>query len=215
MRCLLFLSPMSNREMSIEELVKQPSILASVVDSPTELENVGDSSELRLELAQRLEALETEASKSRAAFIWNQNTENFNANREAWGVPNFSEELVEIDDFKSGFLWRFRAHTTSWGDNQHADEWFYTSLEARSVTRYEFWKCDEGPEKIDFVVSGNYKSILQQLLEEHVYEVLVSPSFSKEELAEYIDNFSEDDEDYSLDEVIEDYISQNPNFSTE
>ena len=201
--------------MSIEELVKQPSILASVVDSPTELENVGDSSELRLELAQRLEALETEASKSRAAFIWNQNTENFNANREAWGVPNFSEELVEIDDFKSGFLWRFRAHTTSWGDNQHADEWFYTSLEARSATRYEFWNCDEGPEKIDFVVSGNYKSILQQLLEEHVYEVLVSPSFSKEELAEYIDNFSEDDEDYSLDEVIEDYISQNPNFSTE
>ena len=199
--------------MSIEELVKQPSILASVVDSPTELENVGDSSELRLELAQRLEALETEASKSRAAFIWNQNTENFNANREAWGIPNFSEELIEIDDFKDGFLWRFRAHTTSWGNNQHADEWFYTSLEARSVTRYEFWDCDERPEKADVVFTGTYKTILQQLLADHVHEVLISPAFSKDELAEYIDNFSEAAEDYLLEELIEDYISRNPNYS--
>ena len=198
--------------MSIEELVKQPSILVSVVDSPTELENVGDSSELRLELAQRLETLETEASKSRAAFIRNQNAENFNANREAWGVPNFSEELVEIGDFKNGFLWRFRAHTTSWSDNQHADEWFYTSLEARSVTRYEFWNCDEGPGKVNFVVSGNYKSILQQLLTDHIHEVLISPVFSNAELTEYIDNFLEDEEDYLLEEVVEDYISRNPNY---
>ncbi|MBU6119248.1 hypothetical protein [Hymenobacter siberiensis] len=124
--------------MSIEELVKKPSILASVVSSLVELENVGNSSELRLELAQRLEAVETEASKTRAAFIRNQEAQNFNANREAWGIPGFSEELVEIDDFKKGFLWRFRAHTTSWSHNQYADEWFYTSLEARSVTRYEF-----------------------------------------------------------------------------
>jgi predicted DNA-binding protein len=201
--------------MSIEELVKQPSILASIVNSQTELENVGESIELRLELAQRLEALETEASRSRADFILNQNAENFNANREAWGVPNFSEELVTIDDFKNGFLWVFRAHTTSWSDNQYANEWFYTSLEASSVTRYEFWNCDEGPEKVDFILTGNYKSIIEQLLAEHIYEVLISPAFSKEELAEYIDNFSEDDENYSLDEVIEEYISQNPNFSAE
>lgn len=206
------LSMLKARKMSIEEFVKQPSILASVVESPTELENVGASNELRLELANRLEALETKASKSRAAFIRNQDAENFNANREAWGVPNFSEELVEIDDFKNGFLWRFRAHTTSWGDNQHADEWFYTSLEARSVTRYEFWDCDEGPEKADVVFTGSYKAILQQLLADHVHEVLISPAFSKEELAEYIDSFSEDEEDYLLEEIIEDYISRNPNY---
>jgi len=113
---------MNNREMSIEELVKQPSILAAVVSSPAALENVGESSELRLELARRLEALETEASRSRAAFIRNQDSDNFNANQESWGIPNFSEELVEIEDFKNGFLWRFRAHTTSWGHNQYADE---------------------------------------------------------------------------------------------
>ena len=201
--------------MSIEELVKQPSILASVVDSPTEVENVSDSSELRLELAQRLENLETEASKSRAAFIRNQNAENFNANREAWGVPNFSEELVVIGDFKNGFLWRFRAHTTSWSDNQHADEWFYTSLEARSVTRYEFWDCDEGPEKADIVFTGTYKALLQQLLTDHVHEVLISPAFSTNELAEYIENFSENEEDYLLEDVIKGYISRNPNYSAQ
>ncbi|MDQ2793875.1 MAG: hypothetical protein M3Y12_07700 [Bacteroidota bacterium] len=198
--------------MSIEELVKQPSILAAVIDSPAELETVGSSSELRSELANRLEALETEASKSRAAFIRNQDADNFNANREVWGIPNFSEELVEIDDFKNGFLWRFRAHTTSWNDNQHADGWFYTSLEARSVTRYEFWECDEGTEKANVVFTGTYKYILKQLLADHIHEVLISPAFSKEELVEYIANFSEDEEDYLLEEVIEDYISRNPNF---
>jgi hypothetical protein len=198
---------------SISKLVKQPSILAAVTNTPNELEEVGKSSELRLKLAQRLEALETEASKSRAAFIRSQDAENFNANRKDWGIPDFSEELVEIDDFKNGFLWRFRAHTTSWGDNQHADEWFYTSLEARSVTRYEFWDCDEGPEKAEIILTGTYKSILQQLLTDHVHEVLISPVFSTNELAEYINNFSEDEEDYLLEEVIEDYISRNPNYS--
>ncbi|WP_216678790.1 hypothetical protein [Hymenobacter siberiensis] len=69
-------------------------------------------------------------------------------------------------------------------------------------------------ESFDFLNSF-YKSILKQLLAEHIYEVLVSPAFSKQELAEYIDDFSEDDKDYSLDEVIEEYISQNPNFSVE
>ena len=199
--------------MSIEERVKQPSILGLVIYSPTELENVGDSSELCSKFAQRLEALETEASESRAAFIRTQEAVNFSVNREAWEIPNFSEELVEIDDFKNGFLWRFRAHTTSWGDNQHADEWFYTSLEARSVTRYEFWDCDEGVEKADIVITGTYKAILQQLLAEHIHEVLISPVFSSAELTEYIDNFSEDEEDYLLADIIEDYISRNPNYS--
>ena len=95
---------------------------------------------------------------------------------------------------------------------QYADEWFYTSLEARSVTRYEFWNCDEGPERTDFVLTGNYKSILQQLLAYHVHDVLISPAFSSEELAEYIESFSEDEEDYSLEDIIDEYISRNPNY---
>lgn len=69
-----------------------------------------------------------------------------------WGVPNFSEELVEIDDSRNSFLWRFRAHTTSRGHNQCAEEWFHTFLEVRIIIRYEFWNCDEGPEKADFIL---------------------------------------------------------------
>ena len=201
--------------MSIADFVRHPSIFAAVVDSPEELEKIHESSEMRLALAQRLEALETEASESRAAFIRSQDSTNFNANRQAWGIPNFSESLVEIDDFKNGILWRFRAHSTSWGDNQYADEWFYTSLEARSATHYEFWDCDEGTEKADIVFTGTYKSILKRLLANHVYEVLISPAFSKNELMEYINNFSEDEEDYLLEDVIEDYINRNPNYSAQ
>ena len=203
---------MSEKEVSISELVKQPSILARVVNTPAELGSVANSSELRSDISRRLAALETDASQARAAFILNQNEHNFDTNRTAWGIPNFDEELVAVSDFKDGFLWRFRAHTTSWNHNQYADEWFYTSLEARSITRYEFWDCDGGPEKVGFVLTGNYKSILQQLLADHVHEVLISPAFSNEELSEYIDTFSEDEEDYSLEDVIDEYISRNPNY---
>ncbi|WP_046246183.1 hypothetical protein [Hymenobacter terrenus] len=206
---------MSEEEISIRELVKQPSILAKVIRSSSELNGICSSRDLQLELARRLEVLNTDAAKSRAAFIRSQDAGSFSANRKAWGIPEFPEELVTVDDFNDGFLWRFRAHTTSWGHNQQADEWFYTSLEARSVTRYEFWECDEGPEKLGFVFVVDYKSILQQLLADHVYEVLISPAFSKEELTQYIARFSEHEEDYSLEEVIEDYISQNPNYNAE
>jgi len=109
-------------------------------------------------------------------------------------------------------MWQFRAHSTSWSENQYADEWFLTSIEARSITRYEFWNCDEGPNTLDFAIDGNYKSILLQLLSEKVYEVLISPVFSSEELTDYIANYLEDEEECELEEVIEEYISQNPNF---
>ena len=205
---------MSDKKDLVSKLIKQVSILASVVESASELNDISESSELQLEISRRLRALKTDASQARATFILKQNEAVFNANREIWGVPSFGEDLVTLGDFKDGFLWRFRAHTTSWAHNQLADEWFYTSLEARSVTRYEFWDCDDGPDKVNFVLTGNYKSILQELLDDHVHEVLISPAFSSEELCEYIDNFSEDEEDYALEEVIEDYISRNPNYSS-
>lgn len=196
----------------MQELVKQPSVLAKVIKSQSELDNISNSSELRLEIPRRLGALEAEDSQTRAVFILKQGEHNFNANREAWGIPSFAEGLVTLNDFKDGFLWRFRAHSTSWGDNQYADEWFYTSLEARSVIRYEFWDCDDGSEKANIIYTGNYKLILKRLLADHVHEVLISPAFSSEELSEYIDSFSEDEEDYLLEDVIADYISRNLNF---
>lgn len=165
-----------------------------------------------MQIAQELESQDSEAAKSRAAFIRNQDADSFNFNRETWGIPDFAEGLVEYSDFKDGFMWRFRAHSTSWGENQYADQWFLTSAEAKSITRYEFWACDKGADKLEFAIDGDYKAILLQLLSEQVYEVLISPVFSNAELAEYIANFSEDEEEYELDEVIEECISQNPNF---
>jgi hypothetical protein len=203
---------MKKREKQLKELVKQPSVLAGIAELPFEWGQLIKSSEFRSEIASALETKGTEPAKTRAAFIRNQDADNFNANRETWGIPAFSEELVEASDFENGFMWRFRAHTTSWSENQYADQWFLTSLEARSISRYEFWSCDEGPDKLEFIIEGNYKSILSQLLAEQVYEVLISPVFSSEELAEYIANFSEDEEEYELEEVIEEYISQNPNY---
>jgi len=203
---------MKKREKLLEQLVKQPNVLTSVAASVPNWAQLVSVAEFRLQVAAQLESKGSEPARSRAAFIRSQDVDNFNSNREDWGVPNFSEELVEYGDFENGFMWRFRAHSTSWSENQYADQWFLTSIEARSITRYEFWTCDDGPDKLEFAIDGDYKSILLQLLSEQVYEVLVSPVFSSEDLAEYIANFSEDEEEYELDEVIEEYISQNPNF---
>jgi hypothetical protein len=196
----------------LERLINRDSILKDAIDSTTDLGQVSESEELRISIARKLRGLKTESSQTRAAFIYEQKEENFTANRETWGIPEFREDLVDSSDFENGFLWRFRAHSTSWSENQYADKWFYTSLEARTITRYEFWSCDEGPDTIDFYFEGDYKSILKRLLFDHLHEVLISPVFSTEELNAFIASFSEEDEDYTLEEVIEDYISQNPNY---
>lgn len=203
---------MKDRKAILEALIKQPSILTAVIDSPTELSELLATSGFEAEIARRLAKQGTQSAKSRAAFIRQQDPTIFKANREAWGIPAFRENLVDLSDFTHGFLWRFRAHTTSWGENQYADEWFFTSLEARSVTRYEYWSCDDGPDKMEIAFTGTYKSILQELLAEHVHEVLISPVFSHEELARYMATFSEDEEGYSLADLLADYISRNPNY---
>lgn len=194
------------------KLINQASVLAEILDSSSDFSKITGIEELRIAIAENLENTGIEAAKSRADFIRKQSDDNFNLNRESWGIPNFTEDLVAIEDFENGFLWKFRAHTTSWSENQYADQWFYTSLEARSVKRYEFWNCDEGPDRMDFYFEGNYKSILLQLLADHVHEVLISPVFSVKELTEYIARFSQEEEGYELEDVIEDYISKNPNY---
>ncbi|MDJ0367725.1 hypothetical protein QMK33_21475 [Hymenobacter sp. H14-R3] len=203
---------MKNRKEVITKLINQVSILEGTADSYDDLLEIHKSEKLWTEISNKLEKIGTEPAKSRATFIREQTVDNFDLNREEWGIPNFAEDLVRYEDFENGFLWRFRAHTTSWSENQYADQWFYTSLEARSVRRYEFWDCDEGPDKMDLCFEGDYKAILQQLLAARIYEVLISPVFSTEELTEYIAKFSEDEEDYMLEDIIEDYISRNPNY---
>jgi hypothetical protein len=120
--------------------------------------------------------------------------------------------LITIDDFRRGFLYRFRDHTTSWSENQEAKTWFLHSMEARFISVYECWICDKGPEEKIETKTGDYKTILKSLLAEGDYEVLTSPVFSKEELSEFIKTYSEKDGDFTIEEITEDYIRENPNY---
>jgi len=177
----------------------------------TEDKNLYLTAAVELELTGELELVK------RAAFIRGQcDNENvdklFSENREKWGIPNFKEDLVTIDDFKKGFLHKFRDHTTSWTENQEAKEWFLNSLEARFVQVYELWSCDNGPEEIIDTRTGDYKTILKSLLADGDYDVLTSPIFTKNDLDDFINEYRPSDGDLSVDDIIEDYINENPNY---
>lgn len=172
---------------------------------------------LYLEIADRLEAINSEPAISRAAFIRRQiagedANDLFDEWHEQWGVPSFTENILAAEDFKRGFLWRFRDHTTSWNDNQAAKKWFLTSPEALFVRRYEFWTCDNGFDECIEVREGSYKEILSSLLNDGDYEVLSSPAFSNIELDRFIAAYQSADGDYTIKEIIKDYIEENPNY---
>ena len=135
----------------------------------------------------------------------------FEAYRESWGIPVFQENLLTVSDFKNGFLWTFRDHTTSWAEDQEAREWFYTNIEARFVRKYEFWAQDHGPDEKLFEKSGTYKTILTALIQEADYGPLISPVFTKEELQSFIDQHLEDELGIEK-ETLVDVIEQNINW---
>ena len=170
-----------------------------------------------LQVAEQLEITNRHNYISRAKFVREQcggrsGKELFDKFREDWDIWNFDEEILTVDDFKRGFLWRFRDHSTSWNDNQKAKTWFLTSPEGLFVRRYEFWICDKGYNECLEIREGSYKEILTSLLKDGDYEVLCSPVFSNTELQEFIKNYNPKNADYSIEEIIEDYIEANPNF---
>lgn len=176
--------------------------------------------DLYLEIAQKLENTNRHNYISRAKFIREQcnNSDGktlFDKYREDWDVYDFPEDLITVNDYKRGFLWKFRDHSTSWSANQTAKTWFLTSYEAQFVRRYEFWICDNGFNECIEVKEGSYKEILLSLLEDRDYDVLSSPVFSKQELEEFIDNYNPVEGDYFIDEIIEDYIEANPNYNSD
>lgn len=167
--------------------------------------------------ANLLEATNRHNYITRAAFIREQcngldGKELFDKYRENWEINDFEEDLISAEDFKRGFLWRFRDHTTSWSDNQNAKDWFLTSAEAWFVRRYEFWSCDKGYNECIDVREGSYKEILLSLLEDGDYQVLSSPAFTKSELEDFIKNYKPIEGDFTIEEIIEDYIEINPNY---
>jgi hypothetical protein len=176
-----------------------------------------EDKELYFKTADELEKTNDKDLIKRAEFIRRQCNGDtadkfFNDNRDSWGIPNFSEDLLTAEDFKRGFLFKFRDHTTSWSDNQKAKKWFLNSFESRFVQVYELWSCDNGPEEIIETRTGDFKTILESLLADGDYDVLTSAIFTKQELDNFIRTYQPKNGDFSIDEIIEDYISLNPNY---
>ena len=176
-----------------------------------------DATDVLLSFAQRLAAVDDPSAKARAAFIRLQcagiNTEDlFEEYREGWGIPKFEDDLVSINDFKNGFLWTFRDHTSSWSEDNEARDWFYMHTEARFARRYEFWCCDHGPEEMLLLESGDYKSLLWSIVHKHVdYSAFVSPVFTLEELHAFYNDFDEAEYDFDKDTLLE-IMEQNANW---
>lgn len=179
------------------ELTENISLYLNVAD---DFEKTGDKG-----LIERADFIRRQCNGDKAESL-------FNEKRQNWNIPNFSEDLVTANDFERGFLYKFRDHTTSWSDNQVAKQWFLNSFEARFVQVYELWSCENGPEEIIETRIGDYKTILKSLLVDGDYEVLKSPVFTKQELNDFISIHRPSHSDFSLDEIIRDYITINPNY---
>ena len=176
-----------------------------------------ESMHIYVAFAEQLQSFNTTEAKTRSAFIKLQcqgiNTEDMFAEyHEGWGIPKFTEGLVTHDDFKNGFLWTFRDHTSSWTEDEEARSWFYTNPEARFARRYEYYSCDRGPEELLLIESGDFKSILALMITKHGdLTALVSPAFSKAELHTFYVNHDESLTGFAKEEVLE-MITQNPNW---
>ena len=183
----------------------------------TRTNDLSEPIEPYLQIANELEATNRYEFISRAKFIREQcegreGKELFDKYREDWSIWNFPEDLVTVEDFRRGFLWRFRDHTTSWIANQQAKTWFLTSPDGLFVRRYEFWTYDNLFEECIEVREGSYKEILLSLLNDEDYEVLCSPAFTKAELHNFINNYKPANGDINIEDIIEEYIVGNPNF---
>ena len=211
-----------DRTTYFEKISKVQSPLLLLPDSHDALYKARESDDeislnIYLSFASELEAFNTDPAKTRAAFIRLQcqgiNTEDlFNEYAESWGVPIFQEGLVTADDFKNGFLWTFRDHTTSWCEDEDARTWFYNNIEGRFARRYEYYSYDKGQEELLLIESGDFKQILGSIINKHQdYSALISPVFSKAELESFYAEYDETIYGFEKKELIN-IIKQNQNW---
>lgn len=192
-----------------------PDQLNVVIQARTN--DLSESIDVYLDFADRLSQLASDEAKTRAAFIRMQcggiDTEDFfERHRESWGIPKFEEDLVTVDDFRNGFLFTFRDHSTSWGEDGEARDWFFKNIEARFVRHYEFWACDNGPEEILLSTSSDYKNIMWTIVRDYQnYSALISPVFTKQDLQSFYQKFDEEKGGYYKEDLLE-MIEENPNW---
>jgi hypothetical protein len=209
---------MTDRKQYFDSINTNHSPILQFTDRFDQLLKASESNSIEdlLFYASYLESSDTDSVKARGTLIRLQcqgleAEDLFEAYRESWGIPIFQENLLTVSDFKNGFLWKFRDHTSSWNEDQEARDWFYTSIEARFVQKYEFWSDDRGSEEMLFWKSGKYKEILSALILEADFGPLISPVFTKEELQSFIDRHDEDDLGIQK-EALTDIIEQNINW---
>ncbi len=172
-----------------------------------------------LKITEYLRSLPYDSAKKRAQFIEDQcngkdGNDIFIENCESWGIPSFKESILTAEDFKYGFLWTYREFTTSFSDNQKSKNWFLTSYEARFINHYQFWSIDSGKLEThkESNISGTYKEILNTLLEQGDWQVLISPAFFKQELTTIIDKFRKEYDSETYSHIFSNYITSNPNW---
>lgn len=202
--------------------VKSPLILL-----PTELlhqlreirtDDLSESTELYFAIATALDEIGSEESRSRAEFVRMQCKGEecklfFHNHCESWGIPIFKEGILNSNDFEHGFLWCFRDHTSSWMEDYLARDWFYNSIESQFVRKWELWNSDNDDDELSYVEYGNYKEILLILANKYQdYEALKSGVLQLDDLRAFLNAFNSDSGDYYKDELIEDYVSKNPNW---
>lgn len=221
-KCLDVVGNLMDRALYFEKI---NSLTSPLLLLPNQLDTVikarkNDLSEpidVYLGFADQLLQLNNDTAKTRGSFIRMQcggidMEDFFEQHRESWGIPMFEENLVTVDDFKNGFLYTFRDHSTSWCEDGEARDWFFNSFEARFVRHYQFWACDNGPEEILLSTSGDYKSILWTIVRDYQdYSALASPIFTKQDLQDYYKSFDEQKGGYDKEDLLE-MIEENPNW---
>ncbi len=218
------LSQNENRKAYFSRLRKVKSPLLQlptfILNNLIDLRNKDLSATLPVynEVCNYLQQADTAESKSRAEFIRLQcsgkpDKDFFVSHCESWGIPIFKEEILTVDDFKFGFLWRFRDHTTAWSEDQEAREWFYTNIEAQLATEWQFIQeeNEEEDEKVIYTEFGSYKQIITTLANKHSeFEVLKNGLFTQTELQNFLDNYKGNE--FSKEELIENFLGWNPNW---
>lgn len=185
--------PSENRDeyFRLLKAVKSPlsllpaELLITLSNSP----DISEPTNAHYEIAAALKRIGTKESNSRAEFILQQCSgepceDFFAANCESWGIPIFKEDILNVRDFKFGFLFSFRDHTSSWCEDYAAREWFYTNPEALFTKQWSLWNSDSGNEELRYSETGDYKQLLYLIASKYSdYEALKSPVFTTDELS--------------------------------
>ncbi|WP_020527081.1 hypothetical protein [Flexithrix dorotheae] len=137
-------------------------------------------------------------AKTRAEFILRhcegEDCEGFfEQHRESWGLPKFREDLVTINEFKNGFLWRMKDYTTAFAEDGYTRNWFTKSHESLFLRKYEAWDSGQTGDELIHEEYGSCRDIFTKFLKEYgMYDFVRSPIFTTKDLQNFAAEYKED-----------------------